>query len=89
MESVRYSIWDLSRASSIDMHDHEIEEAAAFDKGTSYVRRTLRGALIVSSDHVRARVEKYMAYAGDLDVNWDTRIFDKMETARSWLEGRP
>ncbi len=87
VESVRYSIWDFSQVESIDMPVHEIENAAAFDKGVTYVRRTLKGALIVTNDHVRVQIEMYLAIADDLEVNWDTRIFDNIEVARDWLEG--
>jgi hypothetical protein len=89
METVRFSIWDFSQASSIDMPEHEIEYAAAFDKGVSAVRPTLRGALIVNNDQIRKGIEKYLAIADDLDVKWDTRIFDDMQTARNWLESHP
>lgn len=88
MDDVRYSIWDFSRASSIEMPEHEIEEAAAFDKGVSVVRKTLRGALIASNDPVRERLEKYLAIAASLDVRWDTRLFNDIQTAKDWLEGR-
>ena len=87
MDSIRYSIWDFSRADAIDMPEDDIEYAAAFDKGVSVVRPTLRGALIVSNDHVRKPIEAYLAVADDLDVNWDTRIFDSMSAAKHWLDG--
>ena len=87
MESIRYSIWDFSNAEAIDMPDHEIEYAAAFDKGVAYVRPALKGALIVADNQIRTQIEKYLKLADDLAVNWDTRIFDKMETAKHWLEG--
>ena len=86
MEHVRYSIWDFSRASSIEMPEQEIEDAAAFDKGVSAVRKTLRGALIASNNQVKARLEEYLAIASNLDVHWDTRLFDDIQTARGWLE---
>ena len=86
MDDVRYSIWDFSHASSIEIPEHEIEEAAAFDKGVSIVRQTLRGALIASNDQVKGCLEKYLAMASNLDVHWDTRLFDDIETARGWLE---
>lgn len=88
MESIRYSMWDFSHAEAIDMTDEAIEYAAAFDKGVAYIRRKLKGALIVSNAQVRAQLEKYLAVADDLLVDWDTRIFDDPETAISWLEGR-
>ena len=86
IESIRYALWDFSHASAIDMPDAEIEYAAAFDKGVTYVRPHLRGALVVSNDQVRAQLEKYLAFADDLDVDWDTRIFDTIGSARDWLE---
>ncbi len=88
MEVVRYSIWDFSGATSVAMPVNEIEYAAAFDKGVTYTRSSLKGALIVTNDHVRDVVEKYLEVADDLQVNWDTRVFDNIETARIWLDGR-
>lgn len=88
LEMIRYSIWDFSRASSIEMPDYEIEYAAAFDKGVTTVRKDLRGALIANNDQVREQLEKYLAMADELSVNWDTRLFDNLQTAKAWLEGR-
>ncbi len=87
MEVVRFSMWDFSGATSVDMPLDDIEDAAAFDKGVTYTRSSLRGALIVANDQVRDAVEKYLAVADDLQVNWDTRVFDNIETARIWLDG--
>lgn len=42
MEKFRYSVWDFSLASSVDMPEHEIEYAAAFDKGVSIVSEVTR-----------------------------------------------
>lgn len=89
MESVRYSIWDFSLADIVDMPVQEIENAAAFDKGVTYVRKHLRGALIVRNTHIRAQLESYLAVANELEVKWDTRIFETIEQARNWLEDRP
>lgn len=86
METVRYSIWDFSSASSVDMPEHEIEYAAAFDKGVATVRPVLKGALIAGCDPVRKQLETYLAIAKDLDVGWDTRLFDSVASARLWLE---
>ena len=87
MDTVRYSIWDVSYAVSIDIPEHEIEYAAAFDKGVSAVRKALRGALIASNSQVKERLKDYLAIAEDLSVNWDTRLFDNMESAKGWLDG--
>jgi hypothetical protein len=86
IDSVRYSVWDFSQVTMIDMSRNEIEEAAAFDKGLTYTKRHLKGALIAVNDQVRTQIETYMAAAQSLDVSWDTRIFDKLEVARAWLE---
>lgn len=87
MEKIRYSVWDFSLASSIDMPELEIEDAAAFDKGVSLVRPKLKGALIVSNDKVRASIEQYLSVANELNVEWDTRIFESMLSSKTWLEG--
>ncbi len=88
MDTIRYSIWDFSRAASIEMPEQEIEYAAAFDKGVTAVRKTLRGALIANNPQVKERLNVYLAIAEDLGVDWDTRLFDTMESAEAWLEGR-
>jgi len=89
LDTVRYSIWDFSGASSLEMPPYEIEYAAAFDKGVSVGRKNLRGALIASNDEVKDCIEKYLAIADALDVNWDTRHFDNIQAAKDWLEGHP
>lgn len=86
MESVRYSIWDFSLAESIQMPVSEIENAAAFDKGATYARHNLRGALICTNEAVKQKLEMYLDIANDLEVNWDTRIFESIQSARCWLD---
>lgn len=58
VDTSRYSIWNLSRASSVDMTEEEIVYAAAFDKGFKAVRKSMRGALIASNTQVRRRLEE-------------------------------
>ncbi len=86
LDRVRYSIWDFSSASSVEVPEQEIEYAAAFDKGVSNVKAQLKGALIAACDPVKAKLEAYLSIAKDLDVGWDTRLFDTMDAARAWLE---
>ena len=89
MDYVRYSVWDFSRVTSIEIPDHEVVYAAAFDKGVTSVRNTLRGALIASDPNVRRRLQDYLAAAERLTVEWDTRLFYDMRSAIDWLEGNP
>lgn len=60
--------------------------AAAFDKGVSSVKPQLKGALIAACGPVRAKPVAYLSIAKDLDVGWDTRLFDTLQAARAWLE---
>lgn len=87
METVRYSIWDFSRATAIDMPRVEVEDAAAFDKGVAEVRPSLRGAMVACCAAVRAPIETYLATAEALGIGWDTRVFDNLVAAKAWLEG--
>ncbi len=87
METVRYSIWDFSGASAIDMPRMELEDAAAFDKGVSEVRPVLKGALVATCDAIRRAIDTYLVTAGELGVGWDTRVFGSLAAARAWLEG--
>jgi hypothetical protein len=87
MDTVRYSIWDFSRATAIDMPEQEVVYAAAFDKGVTAVRRTLKGALIASDGEIRRNLLHYLAAAHDLEVGWDTRLFTDLQSALHWLEG--
>lgn len=86
MDRVRSSIWDFSAASSVEVPEQDIEYAAAFDKGVSTVKPQLKGALIADRDPVKAKLVAYLSIAKDLDVGWDTRLFDTLEAARAWLE---
>jgi hypothetical protein len=85
-DMVRTSIWDMSRISLLIIEAGEIEYAAAIDKGASCINKTLKGAIVVTDNHVRKLVESYLALSNDLDNCWDTRIVSNMEAAKKWIE---
>lgn len=85
-DTVRSSIWDMTGISNLDIGLSAVEDAAAFDKGASLSKPRLKGAIVVLAGHVRDQVEQYLSIAGELDVGWDTRVFDNIEAAKNWLD---
>jgi len=85
-DMVRTSIWDMSRITQLTIEFGEIEYAAAFDKGASTSKASLKGAIVVPDSHVRQLVETYLSISNELDNGWDTRLFDNIESARKWIE---
>ncbi|MGB4065097.1 MAG: hypothetical protein WBK19_14830 [Azonexus sp.] len=85
-DMVRTSIWDMSRITKLTMELSEIEYAAAIDKGASKSKASLKGAIVVPGGHVRQLVESYLSISNELDNEWDTRLFDNIESARKWIE---
>jgi hypothetical protein len=76
----------MTLATAVDMPGDEVVYAAAFDKGVTAVRKSMRGALIASNTDVRRCIEEYLAAAADLSIDWDTRLFHDMAAARAWLD---
>lgn len=53
------------------------------------VRPKLKGALIAANEQVRGRLKDYLVIADELDIGWETRLFDSLAEAQRWLEGPP
>lgn len=84
-DEVRYSLWDMSRITRLDMTGADVDDAAATDKGASMIKHVLRGAIVVPEGQVRDLVDRYLLVSGELENSWDTRLFGDVEAARRWL----
>jgi hypothetical protein len=84
-DTVRSSLWDMSRITTLNVTIGDIEYAAAVDKGASEIKPTLKGAIVAPAGPIRELVEQYLSISSKLDTSWDTRLFDNLELAKQWI----
>ncbi len=85
-KNARYQIVDTSETEILEWPEMDIVETSANDVGASRVVEKIKLAFVIRKEEIYRKIQKYIEISRKLDTNWEFRIFDNIEDARSWVK---
>ena len=83
-DSIGYQLLDFSGATSFDVTEKEVKDAAFQDMVAAKSNPNIKMAAVAPQDIIRKLSEIYAEYSEP--SQWETRIFDTVEDANQWLK---
>ena len=84
-DAAEYQITDFTQGELGEVDESLIGKIAALDFGASQSIPNLKVALIATDPYVKELCKKYIELSQDIQSSWEFKIFEDMDTARSWV----
>lgn len=91
-QQCRLQIFDFSNASLASVNFNDIQNYAMHD---SYISNSILGnahckiAIVSTDPHVHELTKHYREFSHTLNIQWDTQMFEEIDSARAWGLSEP
>ena len=85
VDGIDYIIGDFSGVNSNLLNEKDIEYPLAMTSGAASYLKQLKVALVSEDEVINALCLRYIELSEHLNIGWKVRLFDDLESARSWV----